>query len=288
MAICPACSREAGVQVPTAVYQPLLDQLRFANPATLAETLTTGESVLVQCHAFVGALAGTTRRILVIKSGHAYELTYSALEDVKLERVGRFFKSWVCQLVTANTPYRVMKAKEAKEATSAFEIGPQALPVFERAAPMLLEIRDTRRCRSCGAFVPIDDDLRELVPGRVSTMMESLHGEAASLAAVLEPGERLLCQIRGERFYKALVVTDRRALTAIGKDVHSFAFSQLEDVDVHPHYIELVVRGRPRTDTSGPFKPVNADNLVPLLETDMLKFEMAADLIRERIASPPS
>ena len=51
---CPGCGAVSELPMPSAAAQPFLDQLRFANPQTLAATLAPGESVLVQCHAALG------------------------------------------------------------------------------------------------------------------------------------------------------------------------------------------------------------------------------------------
>jgi hypothetical protein len=281
---CPKCGTDADLEVPSAVLQPLLDELGYDNPATLASALDPDESVLVQCRAFVGGLAGTTHRVLIVKSGSAHTFDYEEIRDINLETVGRFVKSDVCQLVTESSPYRSMKVKEARGASDALELRNHSLPLYERARSRLLEVRDRRKCQTCGAFVPISR-LQQLVPLRVDELMEPLSfGEAETVASALEEGEYVCCQIHGERYAKCLVVTDRRALVVIGSDLHSFEFGQLDGVEVQADRIRLIVRGRTEAESHGPLAAVRADNMVPLNEPDLPKFQVLASVIRSALA----
>jgi len=72
--ICGSCGKMSGTSLPNAAIQPLLDELAYQNPETLALALRGGEVVLVQCRANLGGLAATDRRILVVKNGEAHEL----------------------------------------------------------------------------------------------------------------------------------------------------------------------------------------------------------------------
>jgi hypothetical protein len=285
---CPKCGASTELEVPSAVFQPVLDELGYENPATLATALGPDESVLVQCRAFVGGLAGTTRRILVIKSGEAHAIDYGEIEEIRLEMVGRFLKSPVCQLVTASSPYRPMKAKEADAAINAVQPRPNSMPLYEHARLRLLEIRDSRKCHACGAFVPISR-LHELVPGRVDALMEPLgFGEADTVAAGIQQGEFVLCQVHGKRYAKGLVVTSRHVLVVVGSDLHSFEFAQLEGVEVQPDRIRLIMREQTELEQHGPLAAVKAHNMVPLNEPDVPKFEAVAAVIRERMAGQQS
>jgi WD40 repeat protein len=279
---CPGCGAVSELPMPSAAAQPFLDQLRFANPQTLAATLAPGESVLVQCHAALGALVGTNRRLLVIKNGKAYGFTYSDLREIKIEKVG-WWLSAVCQLVTATVPYRPMKSKEADAARNAVSLVRNAIPLYEKASALLLEIRDTRRCPQCGAFVP----LPEAAPlaSQNGHLLEPLgFGEAETLQTALQPGEHVACQIHGARYAKALVVTDARAIVVIGGTLNAFDFGQLEDVDVTPRRVSLVVKGQPRSSASvGTIEAVRSDHIIPCDPPDMPKFQAAADLIRTAI-----
>ena len=280
---CPSCGASTELAVPSAVFQPLLDELGYENPATLTAALGPDESVLVQCRAFVGGLVGTTQRVLVVKSGEAHAIDYGDIEEIRLEEVGRFLKSPVCQLVTASSPYRPMKAKEADSASNAVQVRAGSVPLYEQARARLLEIRDSRTCQACGAFVPISR-LDELVSSRVDELMEPLgFGEADTVAGALQQGEFVLCQIHGKRYAKSLVVTDRHVFVVIGSDVHRFEFAQLEAAEVQSDRIRLVVRDRTEPEEHGPMAPVKADNMIPLNEPDIPKFDAVAAVIRERI-----
>jgi hypothetical protein len=279
---CPGCGAVSELPLPSAAAQPFLDQLRFANPQTLAATLAPGESVLVQCHAALGALVGTNRRLLVIKNGKAYGFAYSELREIKIEKVG-WWLSAVCQLVTATVPYRSMKSKEADAARNAVSLVRNAIPMYEKASALLLEIRDTRRCPQCGAFVPLPESAP--LASQNGHLLEPLgFGEAETLQTALRPGEHVVCQTHGARYAKALVVTDARAIVVIGGTLHAFDFGQLEDVDVTPRRVSLVVKGQPRSSASvGTIEAVRSDHIIPCDPPDMPKFQAAADLIRTAI-----
>jgi WD40 repeat protein len=59
---------------------------------------------------------------------------------------------------------------------------------------------------------------------------------------------------------------------------------QLEDVDVTPRRVSLVVKGQPRSSASvGTIEAVRSDHIIPCDPPDMPKFQAAADLIRAAI-----
>lgn len=281
---CPNCGTSVDLKLPAVVYQPLLEELGYENPATLASALEPDESVLVVCRAFVGGLAGTNKRLLIIKRGNAYAYDYEEIKEIRLEKVGRFMKSLVCQLVTDSIPYKPMKKKEAKEAPYALEIlTDDSEALYERARARLLEVRDARRCQTCGSFVPIAR-IHELVPGRVDELMRPLGwGEAETAAGALQQGEFICCQLHGKRYAKGLVVTDRRVLVVMGAEVHAFDFAQLQGVEVEPDRLRLLTSNGGETESHGPLAAVRAGNMVPLSEPDRPDFEAVANVIRGRM-----
>src|SRR5260370_32179217 len=107
---CPVCG--FAIPPPTAV-QPVIDELQFDNPQTLATALRNGETVLAQAHAYVGGLIATDQRVMILKPGLVSSFSYPDIVEVKVEKL-----NWInaaCQLVTRSIPEREMKAKEAQE-----------------------------------------------------------------------------------------------------------------------------------------------------------------------------
>jgi hypothetical protein len=254
----------------------------YPNPVTLQAALEPDESVLVLGRAVVGALVGTSHRVLVIKRGDVHAFDYGEIEDIRLDRHGRFLVSAVCQLVTQDRPYHEMNSKEAEGAsTNALSVGRAFIPLFERACTFLIEIRDKRRCPACGRFVPILD-IERRVRGREDGLMFALGwGEGELVARNLRDGEVVLCQVHGRRYAKGMVVTDRRVLVVLGRTVHSFEMSQVAGVELRPDHLMLRIVGRPDSDSGG--SKVRDDNKVPFDNPEMLTFESVANVIRKAI-----
>jgi len=283
--ICPGCQNTYDLPIPTAAQQPFLDELKFDNPATLAAALDAEEAVLVQLHAAVGALVGTNRRILVIKRRVAYPLSYIDVKELRFDKVGLLLSA-VCQLVTSNSPYRKMSAKEADEASTALSIVRNQMSIWERGCNLLLAVRDARRCPNCGVFVPIVDSVG--APSQEPMPMDPLSfGESETLSRGLQAGEQILCQVHGVRFAKAMVVTDRRVLVVIGGDLYAFWYSDLNGVDVQRDHVTLLVKGQENKTAMG-LDAVKSDHMLPCNDQDQTRFATAADLIRRNIARAES
>jgi hypothetical protein len=287
-AICPRCGRESGTALPDAALQPLLDGLAYSNPETLNSALHLGETVLVLCRANVGGLAGTEQRVLVVKNGQAHEYSYTDIEDIVIEKVGWFLDA-VFELVTQQTPHRPMKSKAADASPNALSLIRPYLPVFESAKVRLVEIRDQRKCRSCGAFVPITDADWEGVQ-RPKLIEPIPNGGAIALAPNLLPGERILCQAHGSRYHKSMIVTDQRVMIVQGrgqKFFHVFPLSALDGVDVDAQGLYLRVKGRRFQKLQG-MALVSADSAIPADGGDLAKLRVLAASIEERIGTGTS
>ena len=276
---CPACGQASGVALPVAASQPLLDALAFANPETLESSLRPSEVVLIMCRANVGGLVGTDRRLLVIKNGEAHEHSYQEVQDIVIENVGWLLDA-VWQLVTPSTPYQSMKSKAADASPRALSLIRDYVPVFEAAKARILDLRDRRRCRSCGAFVPITpEELRHL---NRSPLMEPIpNGGAQVLVHNLLPGERILCQAHGARFHKSIVVTDQRVLIVQGrgeKYAHIVQLAEIDGVDVHEGGLQLRLQGRPFERQQG-MALVTSGTGVPGNEPDVPNFRVVAGVI---------
>jgi len=278
---CPSCGQESGVTIPTSAYQRLLDQLAYTNPETLARSLRTNELVLVQCRANVGGLAATDERLLLVKNGQAHEFAYTDILDITIEKVGWFIDA-VCQLITAKTPHQVMKTKAADASTTAVSLIRPWTPLYEMAKTRILEIRDTRKCRRCGAFVPISTGEWEAV-GR--TYLDPIpSGGAGILGAHLQPGERILSQVHGARFYKTIVVTDRRVMFVLGRSdqqFHAHSLDQIEGAHVTDSGIQLRFKGRPFRPRAG---LVTADDGMPANDIDVPRLNQVRELIESLVA----
>ena len=276
---CNSCAHASGAAVPTTVGQPFLDALAFSNPETLRQALGPEEVVLVQCRASVGGLVGTNRRVLAIKDGQAHELRYTDVQDITVEKAG-WWLSAVCQLVTAAAPHQALKVKAADKSTTAFSLVRAWMPIFELAKSRILDIRDARRCRHCGAFTPLEgEELR--VAGRTDLMEPIPSGGSEVLAPRLLPGERILLQAHGVRYYKSIIVTEQRVLFVLGRaesQFHAHALSTIQGVEVEDYGLKLRITGRP-------FEMLNAGSLVqsdtglPANDVDLDDLKKAADLI---------
>ena len=275
---CQKCGQESGVRIPRSAYQPLLDQLAYSNPATLSEALHAGETVMVQCRANVGALVGTDERVLIIKRGVTHEFAYPDITDIRTEKVGWLMNA-VCQLVTPQFPYHAMKHKAADESPHAVSLVRPWMQLFEIARQRIFDIRDVRRCGSCGAFLPIASAEWAAVGRR---QLEAIpNGGAEVLAANMEPDEHILAQVHGERYHKTLVVTDRRVMFVIGRSAngfHPFPLTAVEGVEVTDSGLQLRLEARP-------FKPrntmelVTADDGMPASESDRPRLVNVQELI---------
>jgi Bacterial PH domain len=280
---CPKCGHDSQTALPSSAWQPLLDQLAYTNPETLESGLHHGETVLVCCRANVGGLVGTDQRVLVIKKGQVHEYSYTDIEDVAIQKVGWFLDA-VCQLVTKQTPFQPMKSKAADASLNALSLLRGYLPVFESAKVRLLEIRDQRRCRSCGTFVPITAaDWGDTQPPK---LIEPIPNSGACvLATNLLPGERIICQAHGARYYKTMIVTNQRVMIVLGrgqKHFHAFPLTQLEGADVDTDGLRLRVKGRAFVKLQG-MALVTADSAIPANEGDADKLRTLADSIDELV-----
>jgi hypothetical protein len=283
--ICATCGKMSGTTLPNAAIQPLLDELAYQNPETLASALRTGEIVLVQCRANVGGLVGTDRRIIVVKKGEAHELSYADVEEIKIEKVGWFLDA-VCQLVTKQSPYQRMKSKVADASPTAVSLIRLYMPTFELAKVRILDIRDSRTCRNCGAFVPMAAG--DWVGVERPQLMESIpNGGAEVLGANLQPGERILCQAHGARYHKAVIVSDRRVMFVQGRATnrfHAFALTSIDGVEVDSDGIQLRLKGKPFHRLGGAAL-VGADSGMPSNEDDVATMRQVADLVRTLITA---
>jgi hypothetical protein len=277
--ICGACGKLSGTTLPNAAIQPLLDELAYQNPETLALAVRSGETVLVQCRANVGGLVGTDRRILVVKNGQAHELSYMDVDDIVIEKVGWFLDA-VCQLVTKRTPYVRMKSKAADAAPTAVSLIRLYMPTFELAKVRILDIRESRRCRNCGAFVPMAPG--DWAGAEHSQLLEPIpNGGAEVLGANLEPGERILCQAHGARFHKSVIVSDRRVMFVQGRApnrFHAFALAAIDGVEVDGAGLQLRFTGKPFAKQEGPAL-VGAESGMPANDGDVAKLRQVASVI---------
>jgi hypothetical protein len=277
--ICGSCGNMSDTKVPNAAIQPLLDELAYQNPETLARTLCSGEVVLVQCRANVGGLVGTDRRILIVKKGEAHELSYEDIEDIKIEKVGWFLDA-TCQLVTKKSPYQKMKSKAADASPTAVSLIRVYMPTFALARVRILDIRDSRKCQNCGAFVPLGaSDWVGIERGQLMEPIPS--GGAEVLSANLEPGERILCQAHGVRFYKSVIVSDRRVMFVQGRApnrFHAFALASIDGVEVDGEGLQLRLKDRPFHKLGGAAL-VGADTGMPSNEGDVTTLRQVAELV---------
>ena len=276
---CGTCGKMSGTTLPNAATQPLLDELAYQNPETLASALRSGEIVLVQCRASVGGLVGTDQRILIIKNGEAHELSYADVEDIVIEKVGWFLNA-VCQLVTKQTPYLRMKSKAADAAPTAVSLIRLYMPTFELAKVRILDIRDSRRCRNCGAFVAVAGG--DWAGFEYPQLMDPIpNGGAEVLGTNLERGERILCQAHGARFHKSVIVSDRRVMFVQGRApnrFHAFALATIDGVEVDGGGLHLRFKGRPFQKLEGPAL-VGAESGMPSDEGDMPTLRQVADVV---------
>jgi hypothetical protein len=285
---CSRCGEESGVTMPSVALQPMLDELAYQNPQTLLEALRPGETVLVLCRANVGGLAGTDQRLILVKKGEVHEHEYTDVTDITIEKVGWFLDA-VFQLVTPKTPHVAMKSKAADVAPNALSLIRSYLPVFESAKNRIFQIRDSRRCRHCDAFVPITrvdwagdprPELLEPIP----------QGGAGVLAANLLPSERILAQGHGARFYKTAVVTDQRVIFVLGrseKRFSAFPFGALEGVELDDQGLYLRVKGK-RFEKREGMALVMSDSGLPANEGDRPQLEILAGAIRSRLPASTS
>ena len=284
--ICGSCGKMSGTTLPVAVIQPLLDELAYQNPETVARALRGGETVLVQCRANVGGLVATDRRILVVKNGEAHALAYEDIVDIKMEKVGWFLDA-TFQLVTKKAPYQKMKSKAADASPTALSLIRIYMPTFALAQVRILDIRDSRKCRNCGAFVPLGAS--DWAGAERGQLMDSIpNGGAEVLGANLEPGERILCQAHGARFHKSVIVTDRRVMFVQGRApnrFYGFPLAAIEDVDVDGEGLQLRLRGKPFRKLAGPAL-VTAESGLPANAGDIDTLRQVAGLIRKLSTEP--
>jgi len=280
--ICGSCGKISGTKLPNAAIQPLLDELAYQNPETLARALRGGEVVLVQCRANVGGLVGTDRRILIVKNGEAHELSYEDVEDIKIEKVGWFLDA-TCQLVTKKSPYQKIKSKAADASPTAVSLIRLYMPTFALARVRILDIRDSRRCRNCGAFVRLGAS--DWVGIERGQLMEPIpNGGAEVLGANLEPGERILCQAHGARFHKSVIVSDRRVMFVQGRAPNrfrAFALASIDGVEVDGEGLQLRLKDKP-FQKLGSAALVGADTGMPSNEGDVTTLRQVAEVV-ERV-----
>jgi len=277
--ICGICGKMSGASLPNAAIQPLLDELAYQNPETLALALRGGEVVLVQCRANLGGLAATDRRILVVKNGEANTLSYEDIVDIKMEKVGWFLNA-TFQLVTKTSPYQKMTSKAADASPTALSLIRTYMPTFALAQARILDIRDSRKCRNCGAFVPLGPS--DWVGVDRGQLMDPIpNGGAEVLGANLEPGERILCQAHGARFHKSVIVTDRRVMFVQGRApnrFYAFALASIEGVEVDSEGLQLRLKNKPFHKLAGPAL-VTADSGMPANEGDLKTLRQVAELV---------
>lgn len=286
---CPKCGTKSDLALPSAVSQPILDQLRFANPETLTASLRPNEVVLVQCHANVGGLVGTTQRVLVIKDGQAYEYAYTDIRDIIIEKVGWWLNA-VCQITTSKLEHQPLKAKVADHAANSLSLLRSNIGMFESAKAHLLSIRKARSCPHCASFVPIALEELAAISAHRHLLDPIPAGGAGVISANLHPDERILCQVHGERYYKTMVITDQRVMIVQGnsqKRFHAFSLGEIEGVDLKPDLMQVCVRGRPRIALKGVAR-VAADDSILCDEGDLPKIKAAASLIEDLIKRQPA
>jgi hypothetical protein len=280
--ICGSCGKISGTKLPNAAIQPLLDELAYQNPETLARALRGGEIVLVQCRANVGGLVGTDLRILIVKNGEAHELSYEDVEDIKIEKVGWFLDA-TCQLVTKKSPYQKIKSKAADASPTAVSLIRLYMPTFVLARVRIFDIRDSRRCRNCGAFVRLGAS--DWVGIERGQLMEPIpNGGAEVLGANLEPGERILCQAHGARFHKSVIVSDRRVMFVQGRAPNrfrAFALASIDRVEVDGEGLQLRLKDKP-FQKLGSAALVGADTGMPSNEGDVTTLRQVAEVV-ERV-----
>jgi hypothetical protein len=277
---CPTCGKESGVSMPGSVLQPLLDELGYQNPRTLTQALRPGETVLVLCRASVGGLAATDQRVLLVKNGQAHEYGYTDIQDIHVEKVG-WFLSAIFELVTNRTGRRQLKkSKEADQADYALSYIRPFLPLYQAAKRRVLEIRDARRCRSCGAFVAITPEEWSYV-GRPEIVEPIPAGGANVLATRLEPDERISAQTHAAGYYKSIIVTDRRVMFALGRDekqFHTHELAAVEGAEADANGLYVWLKGKPRHKAGRP-QIVASDHAIPANESDLPKLQKVVAVI---------
>ena len=284
---CTRCGHESGVTMPGVALQPLLDQLAYENPQTLAASLRPGETLLVLCRANVGGLAATDQRLLIVKDGQAHEFAYTDIESITIEKIGWFLDAYFELVTVGNRRREIKKAKEADAMANALSFIRPSLPMYEAAKARLLGIRDARKCSSCGAFVPLTEPEWQEA-GRPELMQPIPNGGAGVLVTNLLPSERITFQAHGARYHKSMVVTDRRVLIVQGtreKSFHALEASAIDGVEADSAGIYLWIRGRPHRKPEG-LARVTADNAIPADESDLPVMQRMAGVIAGLLGTP--
>jgi hypothetical protein len=284
---CARCGEESDVTMPGAALQPMLDELAYSNPETMQEALRPGEKELVLCRANVGGLAGTDQRLILVKKGQVQEYEYTDVTDITIEKVGWFLDA-VFQLVTPRTPHATMKSKAADAAPNAFSLIRSYLPVFESAKSRIMQIRDARKCKHCGAFVPIASF--EWTDPRPMLLEPIPQGGAGVLATNLLPNERILAQGHGARYYKTAIVTDQRVIFVLGrsdKRFSAFPFAALDGVEVDDRGLYLRVKGK-RFEKREGVALVTSDSGMPANAEDLPKLQIIAGAIDQMLPAHTS